>query len=82
MSTLSVSLPESLHKKLEEIADREGISIDRLISSAAAEKVAALLTTDYLAESAARGSRQAYESVLAKVPDVPADPRDQIEQLA
>ena len=34
------------------------------------EKVAALDTLEYLRERAKRGSRQAFEAVLAKVPDV------------
>lgn len=38
MSTLSVRLPESLHKKIKEIAKEEKVSINQFISSAAAEK--------------------------------------------
>jgi predicted HicB family RNase H-like nuclease len=41
MSTLSVRLPNSLHQKLRECAEREGTSINQLISSAVAEKLAA-----------------------------------------
>ena len=76
MSTLSVRLPESLHKALRELAEREGISINQLISSAAAEKVAALTTLDYLRERAQRGDRDRYDRVLAKVQDVEPDERD------
>ena len=42
MSTLSLRLPESLHKRLAALAEREGISINQLITSAVAEKMAAL----------------------------------------
>jgi hypothetical protein len=68
MSTLSLRLPNSLHRQLRELAKREGISINQLISSAAAEKLAALMTVDYLEERAKRGSRERLEEVLAKVP--------------
>lgn len=44
MSTLSVQLPNSLHKHLQELAEREGISIDQFIATAVAEKMAALMT--------------------------------------
>jgi len=75
MSTLSVRLPNSLHRRLRELAEREGVSMNQLISSAVGEKLAALMTEDYLAR-ANRGSRKAYEAVLRRVPDVPPDERD------
>ena len=46
------------------------------IANAAAEKVTALMTEDYLAERSNRGSRQKFDRVLAKVPDVPASRED------
>jgi predicted HicB family RNase H-like nuclease len=48
MSTLSLRLPESLHKQLAALAKSEGISINQLIATAAAEKLAALTTEEYL----------------------------------
>lgn len=70
MSTLSLRLPASLHRHLRMLAEREGVSINQLISAAVGEKVAALDTLAYLQERAKRGSRKAFEAVLAKVPDV------------
>ena len=40
MSALSLRLPNSLHKKLSDLARREGVSINRLVNSAVAEKMA------------------------------------------
>ena len=76
MSTLSLRLPDSLHKQIRRLAKRDGVSINQLIASAAAEKVAALLTEDYLRERAGRGSSERFRAVLAKVPAVPANPDD------
>ena len=56
MSNISLRLPESLHKRARELAERENISINQLIATALAEKMSALLTAEYLAERAARGS--------------------------
>lgn len=70
MSTLSLRLPTSLHRNLRELAEREGVSINQIINAAVGEKVAALNTLDYLRERAKRGSRVAFDAVLAKVPDV------------
>jgi predicted transcriptional regulator len=68
MTTLSLRLPESIHRKLAELAKAEGVSLNQLLSSAAAEKLAALMTEEYLAERAKRGSRRKFDATLAKVP--------------
>jgi hypothetical protein len=78
MSTLSLRLPESLHKRVKELAQREGISINQFVATAVAEKMSALLTEEYLEERAQRGSRAAYEAALAQVPDVEPDERDRM----
>lgn len=78
MSALSLRLPESLHRKLGEVAEREGISINQLINSAVAEKMAALMTEEYLEARAKRGSRRKFAAALAKVPDVEPEPADRI----
>jgi hypothetical protein len=70
VSTLSLRLPTSLHRNLRTLAQREGVSINQIINAAVGEKVAALHTLDYLRERAKRGSRAAFDAVLAKVPDV------------
>jgi hypothetical protein len=70
MSTISLRLPESLHDKARELAQRENISINQLITLALAEKVSALMTEEYLGERAQRGSREKFQSALAKVADV------------
>jgi predicted DNA-binding ribbon-helix-helix protein len=68
MSTLSLRLPNSLHRKLKELAASEGISINQLLATAAAEKISALTTEQYLNERAARGRKSKFRRVLKKVP--------------
>jgi hypothetical protein len=82
MSTLSLRLPESIHRKLAEVAEREGISINQMINSAVAEKLAALMTEEYLEARAARGTERKFKAVLAKVRDLPPDPGDEIGKAA
>lgn len=77
MSTLSLRLPESLHRKIRELAERDDISINQFIATAAAEKAAALLTVAYLEERAHRGDAKLFDRVLARVPDVPPVPGDE-----
>ena len=78
MSTLSLRLPNSLHNQIRVLAKRDGVSINQLIASAVAEKVAALLTEEYLDERANRASRARYDAALARVPDVAAAPEDTV----
>jgi len=70
MSKVSIKLPNSLHKQLRECANAEGTSIDQLIGSAVAEKLAALLSPEYLETRAKRASRKTFEAALRTVPDV------------
>ena len=78
MGALSLRLPESLHRKLGEVAEREGVSINQLISSAVAEKMSALMTEEYLGARAKRASRRKFDAVLAKVPDTEPDESDRL----
>ena len=73
-----MSLPESLHKQLQRLADREGITMDQLAASALTEKVAALLTNDYMAQRSQRGSKASFENALTKIKDVEPDATDQL----
>jgi predicted transcriptional regulator len=77
MSTLSLRLPDSLHRKIRELAERDDISINQFIATAAAEKAAAFLTLDYLDKRAQRGDAGLFDRVLARVPDVPPVPGDE-----
>ena len=71
MSTISVRLPDSLHKLVREIAHNDRVSMNQFIASAVAEKISALATETYLNERAARGSEAKFRAALAKVPNVP-----------
>jgi hypothetical protein len=78
MSTISLRLPESLHKRVRELARRENVSINQFISTALAEKLSALLTLDYLEERGRRGGRRAFDQVLAKVRNIEPDEEDRL----
>jgi hypothetical protein len=79
VSTLTVQLPESLTRQLREYAAKEGLTVDQVVSSAAAEKLSALLTVDHLRLRAKRASREKFLDALNEVPDVEALPGDELE---
>ncbi|HET54147.1 MAG TPA: toxin-antitoxin system HicB family antitoxin [Ignavibacteria bacterium] len=76
MSTISLRLPDSLHKKVRDLAERENTSINQFVSSALAEKISALLTEEYLKERAKRAKKSNFKKALKKVADIEPDERD------
>ncbi len=78
MSAISLRLPDSLHKKVKEMANKDNVSINQMITVALAEKLSALETEDYIGQRAKRGSRAKYIQVLRKVPNKRPAKRDRI----
>ena len=78
MSTLTVQLPESLQKTIEDLAAREGYSVSQFLASAAGEKLAVVMTMDYLRREAAAGRLEEFQKYLAASPDVPPLPGDEL----
>ena len=77
MTALTIRLPNSVHQKIKELAQRDDISVNQFIASAAAEKMASVLTLDYLKAEAASSNRDAFVHYLAMVPDAPAAKGDE-----
>ena len=78
MSTISLRLPDSLHNRVRELAERDNVSINQFITVALAEKLSALMTEEYLKERANRGSRKKFERALKKVPAAEPEARDRL----
>lgn len=69
MSSITVRLPDSIHKKAREVAKADGVSLNQFISAAVGEKLSSVLTVDYLKERAKKGDPSGFDQVLAIVPD-------------
>jgi len=70
MTQVVIDFPDFLFKGAEALAQKEKISIEQLITSALGEKLAALMTEDYLMQRANRGNRDVFLSVLDQAPDI------------
>jgi predicted DNA-binding ribbon-helix-helix protein len=70
-------LPNSVHQKIKELAARDDVSVNQFIASAASEKMASVLTLDYLKSEAVKGKRSDFEHYLSMVPDTPAQAGDE-----
>jgi predicted transcriptional regulator len=78
MSAISIRLPDSLHKKVRELAKKDNVSINQMITIAVAEKLSAIETEDYLDKRAKKGSKEKFLKVLKKVPNNEPEIMDRI----
>ena len=77
MAALTIRLPNSVHQKIKELAARDDVSVNQFIASAASEKMASVLTLDFLKSEAVKGKRSDFEHYLSMVPDTPAPAGDE-----
>jgi len=72
------NIPDALYQQLEFFAQKEQISIDGLVAIALSSQLSAWSTKEYIEEKAKRGNWDAFERVLAKVPDVEPEECDRL----
>ncbi len=78
MSTLTIELPDSLKESIEELAAKEGYSVSQFLASAASEKLAVVMTMDYLRREATAGRREDFDHYLKAVPDTVPPEEDRL----
>ncbi len=77
MNGFIVELPAELQAEVTRRASQKPGGASAWVADAVREKLAACAQLEYLETRAARGSRDAYEQVLAKVPAVEPAPGDE-----
>jgi len=78
METLKAQVPDLLLEELNELAKNQGASVDHLVSLALAAQVSAWRTRESIASRAARVDWKHVDDILARVPDAPPLPGDEI----
>lgn len=78
MSAVSLRLPDSLHQSVKKLAQKEHVSVNQLITLAVAEKLSALMASDYLEKRAQSASKSRFMKVLAKARDREPEVRDRL----
>lgn len=73
--TRSIALPEDLLLRAEELAKREHISVEELVSVAVAEQLAGWESVQRRRE---RATEQRFREALAQIPDAEPEPRDRL----
>ncbi len=77
MGTLTLRLPDSIHRHIKGITRRKGVSINQFISSAVAEKVPAIMTEKAFEARVRQAKKGTLERILDEVPDRPLLPGDE-----
>jgi len=70
MKTVEVQIPEPVLKQAQELAERENVPLEQIISLAVAQSVGVWSNESYVAMRAKRGSREKFLDALKEVPDV------------
>ena len=79
MSKLTLDLPESFQRRAALLAAMEGMSFERFVELAVAEKLSALESVQLLRRQLAGARREDFERYLTAVPDVPPDESDRLD---
>jgi hypothetical protein len=79
MSTLEVQIPDLLFKQVNEVAAKEKVSVDKLVSIALAAQVSASHARESISSRAKRVDWQKVDNILARVPADPPLPGDEID---
>lgn len=81
MSSLSISIPDSVRERVESLAREDGVSLDTFIASLLSQRVAAAEADSYIRRRAARGSAQQMLDLLAQAPQIEPEVNDRLEPV-
>ena len=78
MTKLEAKVPDYLARQALAAAEREKVSIDEIIALALSAQVAAWKGSDDVQTRAKRADLAEFDRIMAKVPDVPPLPGDEL----
>jgi uncharacterized protein (DUF1778 family) len=79
VATFPLRLPVSLKAAIQELAERDGTSLNQFLVIAAAEKLSAMHTEEFFATRRANADREAFRRILDRVGGEPPRPEDALE---
>lgn len=78
MTTLSLRIPDSIHKQVKSLTQKDHISMNQFISSALSEKIAAYMTEEYIMQRAKKADKRKFNEALSKISNTPPDAFDKL----
>ena len=79
MSTLEVKIPDLLFKQVNEVAAKEKVSVDQIVSIALAAQVSASQARESISSRAKRVDWRKVDDILDRVPANPPLPGDEAD---
>jgi hypothetical protein len=76
--TLQVDIPDSLVRQANELAERQHVSVDQVVAAALSAQISAAPVRLSITERAKRANRQRMDEILARVPNAPPLPGDEL----
>jgi hypothetical protein len=80
MKTIEAQIPEPVLKQAQELAAREHIPVEQIISLAVTQSVGVWSNQSYIALRASRASREKFLDALKEVPDVEPPDYDRLPE--
>lgn len=71
----AISLPEEIFRQAEEMAAREHVSVEELVSAALSEQLAG---AEYLRRRGERATVERFRAALGQIPDAEPEPHDRL----
>ena len=78
MTKIEANVPDYLARQALAAAEREHVPIDHIVALALSAQIAAWQGSDDLETRARRANLEAFDHVMAKVPNVPPIPGDEL----
>ena len=80
MTKIEANVPDYLAKQAFAAAEREKVPVDQIVALALSAQLAAWKGTDDMATRAKRANLADFDRIMAKVPDVPPMPGDELPE--
>ena len=76
--TLQVEIPDALARQASELAARQHVSVDQVVAAALTAQISAAAVRPSIAERAQRVNWPKVDAILARVPNIPPAPGDEL----
>ncbi len=80
MKTVEAQIPEPVLKQAQELAERENVPLEQIITLAVTQSIGVWSSESYVALRAKRGSREKFLDALKEVPDVEPPDYDRLPE--
>ena len=78
MSSLSISIPDSVRERAESLAREDGVTLDAFVASVLSQRIAVADADSYIRRRASRGSIQRMLDILSQAPKIEPEPQDRL----